>query len=143
MKIKIHEKNRAAIQAALSEVNGRATAHTATARDVLHLSEFAEAKLASVAKKRRVGATAKLVSGGAVANAYKYQRTVTQVSIERGARDWYITAATTRTAWPNESGRAAVQLNYLQTLDTLAEFAGRGVGLTLTPPAAAVEGGAS
>lgn len=46
-----------------------------------------------IAKGRRAGAFAVAVSGGTVANAYKFSRKLTKVRIERKSAGWYLTSA--------------------------------------------------
>ena len=92
MKIKITEANRTKIHALLNEINGKSVSHTASAENIFKLAEHVEMQLCkfSIAKKDRNGATASGMSGGDVANAYKYSRIVTSYDIERGASDWFL-----------------------------------------------------
>lgn len=92
MKIKITEANRLKIHALLGEINGKSVSHTASAQNIFDLAELMEARLEqfSIAKKDRSGAIASGMSGGDVANAYKYSRIVNNYQIERGATDWFL-----------------------------------------------------
>ena len=139
MKIKVTDST--AIQSALDVANGRATSHTATAESVLTLCRFAEEKLECVAKARRAGATATLISGRAVAKAYQYDRTVTEATVVRGSKSWYLTAARARTVGTSVRGGKWVHLTYEQTTDVLAQFALDGVGLTRHLPSQEVRVG--
>ena len=117
MKIKINEQNRAAITAALVAANGRATAHTFNgATPIIEAAVAAEAKLEllGLPKSRRVGAIAKVSSGGSLPNAYKYQRVTTLVTIVRGSDAWFICEITTRESWDKKSGITRVSLDAAQ-----------------------------
>jgi len=97
MKIRIDDRTSAA--AALGEINGRATAHTAEPWHVFDEKDAAEKHLAAlgIAKRDRVGAMREFISGGAVSNAYAKKnwggRAATRVMLLRGATHWYMTLA--------------------------------------------------
>ena len=95
MKIKIVEANRTKIHALLGEINGKSVSHTASEQNIFDLAEMMELRLNKfgIAKKDRKGAIASGMSGGDVANAYKYSRIVTSYDIERGASDWFLIVA--------------------------------------------------
>ena len=95
MKIRIVEANRTKIHALLQEINGKSVSHTAGQQNIFDLVELMEVRLdkLNIAKKDRAGATASGMSGGDVANAYKYSRIVTSYDIERGASDWFLIVA--------------------------------------------------
>lgn len=100
--IKIVAANLPAIQAALDTANGRSHEHTITnAADVISTAVAYEKQLLQIvgAKKYAQGAVAVFESGGRVANAYKYSRTGTRLTLRRGAGDWYLDAVTTCTIY--------------------------------------------
>ena len=71
--IQITEKNAAAIEAALAEVNGRAGAHAYTSfSEIEQLAKAAEARLSAlgILKKNAQGARWTETSGSEVSNAY-------------------------------------------------------------------------
>lgn len=82
-----------AIRSALRAVNGRATAHAfSTYSEIAHLAQAAEKALQQLqlAPRDRVGAAYTCVSGASVANAYKYARTGTRVTLRRRTGGWYL-----------------------------------------------------
>ena len=95
MKIKIVEANRSAINILLAEINGKSSAHTASACNIFELAEAIENKLEDfgIAKKDRSGAAAWGMSGGNVPSAYKYSRIVTVYDIVRGPQNWFLILA--------------------------------------------------
>ena len=99
------------IATALNSANGRATAHTATLRDLAAAAEDAEAQLAALGlpPSRRRGARADYLSGGKVASSYKYPRLVTHATLQRGTGgQWFLVGCVTVSAWPNWTGRLVV-----------------------------------
>jgi hypothetical protein len=91
MKIKIIEKNAAAIEAALASVNGKATSFATTSFDeVANVVKDAEKRLAMLPAKLRAGAIAVHVPAGPTARAYKYGAQSTRVSLIRSPSSWYL-----------------------------------------------------
>ncbi len=91
--IRITEQNRAAIVAALANVNGKATAHTFTTyQQIEQIAAAAEKQLIGLvgSQKAAVGARFEATSGDKVANAYKYARIGTRVKLERRATGWFL-----------------------------------------------------
>ena len=91
LKIKVTEANRAKIEAALHEVNGKATRHAFTDfSEVEDVADFAELKLAELKlpKNLRAGAIWSETSGSPVANAYKGNRLGTKITLERISTGW-------------------------------------------------------
>ena len=93
--IKICEANKAAIEAALKAVNGKAYDHAYTIfGEVEREAVAAEEKLlALVPKSMASGASFASVSGSAVPNAYKYARKATFIKLERRSSAWWLVAA--------------------------------------------------
>lgn len=94
--IKIDSDHATQLRISLAEANGTAEAHAFTRwQDLERLAEAAERQLEAlgVAKGRRAGASVIAVSGGTVANAYKFSRKLTRVRIERKTAGWYLTSA--------------------------------------------------
>lgn len=95
--IKITASNLPAIEAALAQVNGKASEHTYTnAADIVRLAQRAENAVARLvgAKKHAPGAQMRALSGEAVSNSYNskgYTRAATWVNIERKSSAWYLT----------------------------------------------------
>jgi hypothetical protein len=121
--IKITIDNRAAIQTALNVVNGAATAHTATPESIIKLAMLAELKIISLVghKKNAPCAIANWHSGAALPSAYKYSRQVTKITIERRAKNWYLTQAHTATAW-REAGKMTIVLTQAQNVTAITKF---------------------
>jgi len=91
------------IATALAAANGKATAHTATLRDLAAAAEDAEAQLAALGlpPSRRAGAEACHVSGGNVPNSYKYRRRATYSTLRRGTDSWFLVLCTSADVWPS------------------------------------------
>jgi hypothetical protein len=103
----------AKLAAALAAANGKASAHTASLRDLADAATNAEAQLAALGLPvtRRRGARADYLSGGSVATAYKYPRTITHATLQRGTSgEWYLTACVTTSAWPTVAGSVTVSI---------------------------------
>ena len=94
--IKITPANAKAIEAALAEVNGRATAHTFTTfGEVQNMAATAETKLGAlnIPKTMRKGAVWSETSGAAVTNAYAKKsstRAANWVRLERRSPEWFL-----------------------------------------------------
>ena len=133
MKIKICTKNWPALEAALLEVNGRATAHTLDRSTLLEWVASAEARLAElgIPKLARRGATARRTSGGGVPHSYRYPRLRTTATIERGATDWYLVALHTAETFEKRGGDLIIKLTENQSRRTIAHLAATGVSLSL------------
>jgi hypothetical protein len=125
MKIKITEKNSEAITSALAAVNGKATAHTFThAMSVLNAARDSERKLddLGVPKGQRSGATARASSGGKLANAYKYTRVVSHITITRGSSAWFVTDIKAVDTWDKTAGGTYVTVTAEQDAIAIAKF---------------------
>ena len=84
----------AAIDAALSAANGRASTHTyKSAHHVQRIADVAEARLAAlgVPKAQRAGATVAALSGSKLPSAYKYTPVRTRLVLTRRSSAWYVT----------------------------------------------------
>ncbi len=93
--IKITAANAAAIEQALRDVNGKATAHTYTSfEEIAELAERAEAQLIDLidCKKHAAGAKFDAVSGSKVARSYKNVRIGTHVELVRNSAGWVLVA---------------------------------------------------
>lgn len=91
--IKINADNAVAIERALAEINGRSTAHAYTSiAEIIAIASTAEKRLETlgISKKDRPGVCVCSISGGRVANTYKYPRQATRVTIERKCAAWYL-----------------------------------------------------
>ena len=125
MKIKINEQNRAALQAALDEANGTATAHTFRhVIDLIDCARQAEAKLEQLALKKgsRSGAIATANSGGSVANSYKYSRITSTATLVRGSSAWFLTSLTASETYRRTAGQVFVSLTPAQDAEVTATF---------------------
>ena len=116
MKIKITESNESKIVEALKAVNGNATEHTYTTLGAIKgVMWRAERELESLGLLKKLWTGAKYVSdsGEAMPNAYKYSRKATQVTIQRFASGWFLTAVTDATIW-NQKGKERLSLTETQ-----------------------------
>jgi len=120
MNIKISKANEPRIVAALANVNGRATAHTASCADIFRAAEDAEQKLASLGltKAQRAGARCVFASGGTVPQSYKYKRVVNRVTLVRSTSGWSLAEIVLCEVWPSTRGGITISLTPAQ--DALA-----------------------
>ena len=114
--IKITEANETAIEAALSEANGRSEAHAYTTYgEIENLVSAAERALCSMLyKKDWQGAQWRETSGAKVANAYKGIRNGTSVVIERRSSAWYLIAAHKTPIYNDGGGKGWLYLTVAQ-----------------------------
>jgi hypothetical protein len=121
--IKITPENIQALDVALRQVNGNATAHTVTVSDILLFSVWADNQVKDLVgnKKDMPGAMARFRSGSAFPNAYKYSRKVTQITIYRKAKDWWLTNAVLVDA-RGDAGAMRVVLTEAQDAIAKAKF---------------------
>ena len=115
--IKIVPENATAIEARLSEANGRARTHTFTTYLELHyLAEKAEKDLEKfgVTKANRSGATYVATSGGPLPKAYGYKAIQTWVILERRSSHWYLANAGTSDLYPRQCPARELQVTQAQ-----------------------------
>jgi hypothetical protein len=113
--ININEKNAEKITAALLAANGRANSHTLTrARQIRDIADAANDYLSNLglSKACMVGAKVSFTSGGDVPNAYKWQRKVTHVHLERRKSGWFLNSIEVIEIWGN-----APKTSYLLTCE--------------------------
>jgi len=125
MKIKINVQNTAALEAALKNVNGRATAHTFNLpSEIIECARQAEAQLDQLALKKasRIGAIATANSGGSVANAYTYTRVTSIAILERGSAAWFLIEIGTAETFRRTAGAVHVSLTSAQDAEVTAKF---------------------
>jgi len=114
--IKITLANAQKIEAVLRAINLKSTAHTYTSiADIESLVVDAESRLVNLlgAKKHFPGAIFDATSGGAVANAYKYSRDATRVTLTRKSSEWYLVAAVSTIIY-KEGGKKTLRLTESQ-----------------------------
>jgi len=121
--IRITPENIQAMDVALRQVNGNATAHTVTVSDILLFSVWADNQVKDLVgnKKDMPGAMARFRSGSALPNAYKYSRKVTRITIYRKAKDWWLTNVVADDA-RNDAGAMRVVLTEAQDAIAKARF---------------------
>jgi len=121
--IRITPENIQALDVALRQVNGNATAHTVTVSDILLFSVWADNQVKDLVgnKKDMPGAMARFRSGSALPNAYKYSRKVTRITIYRKAKDWWLTNVVADDA-RNDAGAMRVVLTEAQDAIAKARF---------------------
>ena len=122
--IKVSAPNSAAIEAALHQSNGRADTHTYTDfAEIADLAATAERELLRIvgAKKDLPGAIFVSTSGTAVANAYKYSRQATRVTLERRATGWFLTDVEATQIY-SDGGRERLSLTAAQREAAIARF---------------------
>lgn len=123
--IKVTIDNKAAIEAALHEINGGACRHCYTsAGELISMATGADSMLAGLLfKKDFAGALWSETSGGKVANSYKYSRKATWVAIERRSTAWYLIAAGSTQVSANGGGAGVLTLTPAQDTAARAKFA--------------------
>ena len=129
MKIKVtnSDADKARLLAALAQINGAATAHTAGAWDCIDQAQKTEAHLEALGlnKKDRIGAVRVYISGERVSNAYTRKnwsdRVATRIRLERGSSGWFVTAIS-RAAVGQSGGWSETRLTVAQRDIALARF---------------------
>ena len=125
MKIKINDKNIAALQAAVEKSNGSATAHTFRSwHSLLECARQAEAKLDHLGLKKgsRAGAIATATSGGSIPNAYKYKRVTGIAVMVRGSSAWFLVDLSTAESFRRTAGDTYISLTAAQDAEVTAKF---------------------
>ena len=126
--IKVNPENRETIENALSEVNGKASAHAYTDfQEIENLVKMGETRLESlgVPKKARAGALILATSGGAVSNSYNkrgFSRVATFVRIERKSADWFLVKIEKKSIGQT-GGAVCVYLTKDQKAEVVSRFA--------------------
>ena len=126
--IKICEKNEAAIEAALKEVNGRAEGHTFTRfTELLGVIATAEVRALNLLglKKRLPGLIVYACSGGSVPKAYKYARQVTAVTLELRGKSWHLTRVAESSLYADQIGYITLALTPAQDAAAVAALRSR------------------
>ena len=114
--IKITLANAQKIEEALRKINLRSTAHTyVNFSQIEALVEDVESRLTNLlgAKKHFLGAIFDAASGAAVANAYKYSRDATCVTLTRKGSGWYLTAVVSTKIY-KDGGKKTLRLTAAQ-----------------------------
>lgn len=125
--IKIADQNKAAIEAALKDVNGKAEAHTFTTYEAVRLAAMqAEGRLlAMLTKKLAPGAIWRETSGQPVSNAYAKKswgpRVGTLIELHRRSTGWFLVKAASHPAW-KEGGSGRLYLTTAQADEAAALF---------------------
>lgn len=123
--INISAANAAAIEQALREVNGKATAHTYTSyAEIEELAERAESQLLDLidCKKHAAGAKFYAVSGGKVARSYKNVRIGTGVELMRNSAGWVLVDVHQCTLFAEGGRPGKLALTEKQTEMAVAKF---------------------
>lgn len=125
LNIKIAESNKAAIEAALKAVNGKAYDHAYTSfAEIAELAVAAEEALAALnlPLKERAGATWAETSGAPVPNAYKYSREGTTVKLARRGAGWYLVSASRMALYKEGGGKGRLALTEAQAAEATKRF---------------------
>lgn len=128
MKIKINAQNTAALEAALKNTNGKATAHTFNfPSEIIECARKAEAQLDHLALKKgsRSGAIASAISGGSIPNSYKYTRITTIAILQRGSSAWFLVSLSTAESFRRTAGDTTISLTPKQDSEVTATFRSR------------------
>ena len=123
--LKITDSNADALEAALAEVNGRATEHTFTSFAGLEsLAHLAEERLAGygLPLAMRRGARLFATSGERVAKSYRSTRIGTGVTIERRTGAWYLVSAGAVTLYAESGGDRRLSLTAEQDAEAVARL---------------------
>ncbi len=117
MKIKICATNSEKIRALLKAINGKAEEHTINDPESIwrYISQ-ANWQLSALALhgRNQQGTKVSVLSGGSVANAYKYKRKVTMLTLYRGKNDWFITSISSAMLYPDNEGYSQLQITVEQ-----------------------------
>lgn len=125
--IKVIDQNKAAIEAALKDVNGKAEAHTFTTYEAIRLAAMqAEGRLlALLTKKLAPGAIWRETSGQPVSNAYAKKswgpRVGTFIELHRRSTDWFLVKVEPHSVW-KEGGSGHLSLTQAQADEAMAIF---------------------
>jgi len=114
--IKITLANAQKIEEALRKINLRSTAHTyVNFAQIEALVEDVETRLVNLlgAKKHFPSAIFDATSGAAVANAYKYSREATRVTLTRKAGGWYLVDVVSTVIY-KDAGKKSLKLTESQ-----------------------------
>ena len=113
MKIKISLENKIAIEKELRSINGNADCHTITTfEQVVNAVSEATHKMKAlyIPYSKSSGVSFIYGSGNSVANTYKYPRKTTEITIQRGKSDWFLTNISSVELYPNQSGRRDLKI---------------------------------
>lgn len=111
MNILVTPENAAKIEAALSSVLGRASAHTHDVCDILQTAAALDAQLRKARKmSKRPKSIYRGTSGAPVAKSYKYRRTGSRVTLIGSRRGWYLVAVEAVCLWPKDGGAESLRL---------------------------------
>ena len=117
--VNITTKNKSKLNKIFTDVNGAALTHTAMAYQLDDIIIQAESKInALLPKKNSAGARLHVISGGsATQTAYKYSRTVTAYTLERGAKSWFLVTDSVkrREIYPGHAGGERLELTPAQS----------------------------
>ena len=94
--IKISAENAEKINAAISEIEGKATARTLDADDIIKIAERSTEQVAArtfLPKTRQVGAVVTYRMGINLPSSYKYAPEYTEVILERRKSGWFLVSA--------------------------------------------------
>jgi hypothetical protein len=118
MRINVNDKE--AIEAALADVQHRASVNTFTAQDVLGMAANAERRLERLhlAKKARPAAEYRFRYAGPTARSYKNRQGATYIKLQRGSSDWFAVELARVEIWPQTPELAELVLTKEQ--DALA-----------------------
>ena len=110
--IKIAPANAAKINAVLDTVNGKATSHTVRSWVVVDsIATEAEARLSTLPKAERKGATLTHTPAGPWASAYKYACVTTRILIERRSTGWFLVSAERAEVYPRAPQRDVMTIS--------------------------------
>lgn len=121
--IKLCEANAAAIEAALKEVNGRATEHAYTRfTEILGVTAEAETRALRLLglKKHLPGLTVHAMSGGSVAKSYRNARRTTGVILELRGKIWYLVNVSQSSLYADQRGFINLRLTPAQDAAAVA-----------------------
>ncbi|MCB8881673.1 hypothetical protein ACELLULO517_15605 [Acidisoma cellulosilytica] len=121
-RVRIAVANREGILAMLRTVQTGRGQNDLSFIDVMVVARNAEEGLADlkIAKRRRAGATAEFVRGGASAKAYRYPIKSTYATVKRDSVGWYLESVESVKMCPREGGVDSVALSVTQRAEVHA-----------------------
>ena len=123
--IKITETNAEAINAAIAEVEGRASSRTCNFDDCQRAVWLAEKHpaLHLLPKKDHVGTRASYQQGVSLPNSYKYRAEATALRIERRSTGWFLIGVHRGDCSNNQPEKVFVSLSKAQADEATRRFA--------------------
>jgi hypothetical protein len=122
--IKVVEKNRGIINAALYEIEGKGTVNLLSFQTIEELTQFAERRLEklSIPIKDRLGAEFYYQPAGPAAKAYKFGQGATSAKIVRKSNGWTLVSVSRIKVYPRQGEHRCLWLTVKQKVIAVSKF---------------------